>query len=52
MCYCLSGFWVCGPKLLDVTPIFPNVARYQLRYTRISTTFIILEKVKEGKGNF
>ncbi len=32
--YCPSGFRACGSKQLDVTPIFPNVARYQLRYTR------------------
>lgn len=34
--YCLSGFRACRLKLLDAAPIFPKLARCQLRYTRLS----------------
>ena len=35
MCYCPSASRGCGSNLSNLPSTLPNVARYQLRYTRI-----------------
>ena len=52
MCYCPSGFRVCDLKPSNLTPIYPNQARYHLRYTRIfSFSAMIAEGKEKSKFN-